>query len=260
MGNTTMKRFLMLFALFLCFLLVFLWLRWQAEPWVQPLFKEAGIEVIKVEKELWPALRLQGIRWQNVVLDEAVISPAWWQLMTFNPAVSLKVQMGDFTQNITVSQTDAMIDVSDAKFQISLEMLKEYDPMLAMLPMDGYASLEVSDLELDAQTWIASRGHFLFDLSNLHLSLGQEASIIPDVAIDADFEQGMWHWKLSSDIFKGEGLVKQTVPIQNSTLSGKISFEKKNIPTALQMFLPVQKEQVNIQITGTVTAPIVKWL
>lgn len=254
-----MKRFLVLFAFFILCFVSFMWLRWQAEPWVRPMLTKAGVQVIKVEKELWPALHLEGIVFHDVVFDQATVSPAWWQLLMLKPAMSLDVWLDERKQSLTIGQSGDVLFVPEARLNLTLQMLKAYQPMLAMLPMDAYVSLDVDDIRMDAQTWMTQQGQLSLHLYDVSLKLGA-AEAIPDVRIEAVFEQGMWNWDLKSDIFAGKGLVKQLVPIQNSVLSGKISFKKANVPTALQMFLPVQKEQIQIQLTGTVAAPVVKWL
>jgi len=260
MGHATMKRILLLFLLFVLCLLSFLWLRWQAQPSLQPLLQQAGLEVDTIHKEIWPALQLEGLHWQGITLARAEVSPAWWSLLRLQPALQLHLHTKDSQQSLIVGQTGTQLKVHAAQLQLSMEEIKTYLPIAAMLPLTGHIAAQVDQLVVNLNTQLPESGDIHLQTKALQLQLGAQAEALADIQIDVTWQDNMWHWRIVSDMLTGEGLLQQKAMIQQSVLSGKIRLIKQHIPKTLHTFIPSQEEHVELSLTGTLAAPAIHWL
>jgi len=255
-----MKRTVLLLLLFILFLISFLWYRWQPEAWVVPLLKQSDVSVDSVQKAIWPALTLQGLTWQKWKVNTVTLSPVWWDCVRLIPAIHVEAKVFDLSQVLNISQLGEWVQLNDTALQLSIQQFKKHIPIMAMIPIEGDVLIQVDRLKVNPSTLMLKDGSLQVNLNDLMLKFGAEPEGISEVTVKAFWKDSIWHWVIVSDWANGEGLIQQMLPLQHSTLSGKVSIEKNKLPSSIQMFIPSAKEHVEMSITGTIAVPTVKWL
>jgi hypothetical protein len=266
--NNKFRDMLLFLGIGVMAMLIFLWLRWEPEPWLRSQLDANGlsrsVQFASASKSKL-GLRIQGVRISSqagvVSLKEVMIYPAWRGMLSGKPAVRVLCRLdagGEISAVLSVREN--VFQASEIQSSIPASVVQSFSPvtlggLLGSVQSSGAFSYHlVKGRPLMVNVQLAWRGAGL-DFINQGKPLGDYVFLL-----SGDEKRLEWSMEGGEELgINGRGSVAPTAgAIQGWRLDGGVEVHPgKSLEPVFRAFgLP---EDGRVNVSGTVMRPRIAW-
>lgn len=256
--------------LFALLLLLFLAVRWQPVGMVKAAIDDfataAGIN-IKYDTLHLSGLTLeaeglvispQGAAGETLRFERAVLSPAWGQLVTGQPAANLRFVYNGMDGAATLILREQLLGIESVTASGQVAALSPLLRFQVPIQLSGELALH-GRMEIDMVGRVATAAQFDVQWQDAVVSgLGSRIDGGSYAAAIALQEPNVWRWQVDGGAalsVKGEGIIRGSAgPLQSWHCSGSAQLLNQGEQPLLSALLP-KGRQMNFNLSGTLGSP-----